>query len=111
MTMTATEIIQDLRRLGVQLEAAGDRLRFRPKEAMTPDLLALLVQYKPDILAALSTKARIRGRDETVETAAETCWHCHGERTCRCALCAIAAPGTGWGEGTCRACTGRFLSG
>ena len=105
--MTATEIIRDLRSLGVELQAQGDRLRFRPKDAVTPDLLALLVQYKPDILAALSTKARIRGRDETVETAAaETCRHCHGERTCCCAICAIAAPETGWGEGRCTVCKG-----
>ena len=105
--MTATEIIRDLRRRGVELQAQGDRLRFRPKEAVTPDLLALLVQYKPKILAALSSKARVRGRDETVEAGeAEVCWHCGGGKACRCALCAIPAPAMGWGEGQCRACMG-----
>ena len=56
--------------------------------------------------------ARIRGRDETVETTrAEICFHCHGERACRCASCAVAGPRMQWAEGRCRACLGAgFLS-
>ena len=105
--MTATAIILDLRRRGVQLEAAGDKLRFRPKKAVPPDLLVLLVQNKPDILAALSTKARVRGRDEVVESAgADPCWHCKADGVCGCALCGSGAPGMGWEKGPCATCKG-----
>ena len=108
--MTATEIIQDLRRRGVQLEAVGDRLRFRPREAVTSDLVEALKQHKAEIISTLTAPAvpaRVRGWDETVETGtAEVCWHCGGGKACRCALCAIPGAGTGWGEGQCRACMG-----
>ena len=96
--MTATEIIRDLLRRGVELQAQGDRLRFRPKEAVPPDLLALLVQHKPAIMATLSTRARIRGRDETAESdSAEPCWHCKSSGNCACALCGVAGQGLGAG--------------
>ena len=52
--MTATEIIRDLQSRGVELRAEGDRLRFRPKEAVTPDLIKILKQHKAEIIAAVA---------------------------------------------------------
>ena len=55
----------------------------------------------------LTVQARIRGRDAVTETAqADVCWHCNGEKVCRCALCAIAGPNTIWQRKMCRACLG-----
>ncbi len=92
------------------MRADGDRLRFRPKEAVTPDLMEVLKQYKAEIITALTAPAvpaRVRGQDGVAEsTNTEPCWHCKGEKSCRCALCAVARPGTGWGKGSCRACSG-----
>ena len=52
--MTAVQIIQDLHRRGVQLRAEGDRLKFRPKEAVTSHLVEVLKQYKAEIIAVLT---------------------------------------------------------
>ena len=52
--MNAAALIDDLRRRGVQLEARGDRLRFKPASSVPPDLLADLRANKAQILAALS---------------------------------------------------------
>ena len=52
--MTATDILSELARRGVHLEVAGDKLRWRPKEAVTPDLVEALKQWKAEIIAALS---------------------------------------------------------
>jgi len=51
--MSAAELLSDLSRLGIQLEADGERLRYFPRSALTPDLLARLKAYKPDLLAML----------------------------------------------------------
>ena len=108
--MTAIDIIQDLRRRGVELQAAGDRLRFRPAGAIPPDLLERLREHKAEIIAALETttvRARVRGADEVVPTAnPEECWHCHGLRICRCALCGQRSEGMVWKEAQCLACLG-----
>ena len=53
--MTATEILTELERRGVHLELAGDKLRWRPKEAITPDLVEALRQSKAEIIAALTS--------------------------------------------------------
>ncbi len=57
--------------------------------------------------AVPSVRARVRDGEETVESAAaEVCWHCAGKKICRCTLCAVARPRTGWGEEQCRVCWG-----
>ena len=53
--MNATEILSELERRGVHLEVAGDKLRWRPKEAVTPELVEVLKQWKPEIIAALTS--------------------------------------------------------
>lgn len=52
-------------------------------------------------------QARVRGKDAVVESSqAETCWHCKGQKSCRCAFCAVPAPEMQWQPGECGACKG-----
>lgn len=51
--MTATDLITELRARGITLEAHGDRLRYRPAEAVTPELRAALVAHKSELLSLL----------------------------------------------------------
>lgn len=51
--MSATELVLDLGRLGIRLEADGERLRYYPQSTLTPDLLDRLKAHKADLLAAL----------------------------------------------------------
>ena len=51
--LEVTRLLTDLARRGIELEARGDRLRFRPKMAMSPGLIDRLKAHKPAILAAL----------------------------------------------------------
>ena len=55
MSMTATEILVELERRGVELIAAGDRLRFRPREAVSRELVEALARHKAEILAAVQS--------------------------------------------------------
>ena len=50
----AKEIISELSRLGVQVEAVGERLRFTPKSAVPADLLDRMKAHKRELLAVLS---------------------------------------------------------
>lgn len=59
--MTASEILSKLERQGIELQAHGDRLRFRPKDAVTPDLRAALAAHKGEILEALQPKRPATG--------------------------------------------------
>ncbi len=59
MTATATNVdglLAALRSRGIELQAHGDRLRYRPKAAMTPELAKCLRVYRAELLAALSTR-------------------------------------------------------
>ena len=49
----APELMADLTRLGIQVEAYGDRLRFYPRSAMTPDLIRQLRAHKATLLQIL----------------------------------------------------------
>jgi TubC N-terminal docking domain len=51
--MTAVQLMTDLAHLGIRLDAYGDRLRYSPKSAMTPDLVAQLRDNKAELLAML----------------------------------------------------------
>ena len=108
--MTATQILCELERRGVRLEAVGDRLRYRPKDAVPAEMVEVLRAHKAELLQALrelKVKARIRGKEEIAETAsADVCFHCKGAKVCSCALCAVPAPQMRWAEGQCRACLG-----
>jgi hypothetical protein len=49
----ASRLIADLARLGIKLEADGDRLRYSPRSALTPDLAKLMKAHKSELLAML----------------------------------------------------------
>ena len=51
--MTAGELVETLRTRGVELEAVGDRLRFRPGEAVTPKEREALRRQKAEVLRLL----------------------------------------------------------
>ncbi len=53
-TFTLTMLRAELDRLGIVIQAAGDRLRFRPRGAVSDELLAALRQHKPELLAVLT---------------------------------------------------------
>lgn len=52
--MTAVALVSALRARGVELVAAGDRVRFRPASAVTSDERAALRRFKPEVLALLT---------------------------------------------------------
>lgn len=51
---TPAALLAELAALGIELRAHGDRLRFRPQTAMTPELAARVKAHKPDLLAMLA---------------------------------------------------------
>ncbi len=53
--MTAASLVADLRARGVTLVADGNKLRCRPKSALSNADLAALAELKPQIIAALHT--------------------------------------------------------
>ena len=52
--MTATEILSELERRGVELQVVGDKLRFRPVDAVTPEMLETLRAQKAELLRLLA---------------------------------------------------------
>lgn len=52
--MTAQQLVATLRARGVEFQAHGDRLRFRPGEAVTPEEREMLAAFKPEVLALLA---------------------------------------------------------
>lgn len=52
--MSATVVLRKLHRLGVEVQAEGGRIRWRPKEAVGPGLLTELIANKDDLIALLS---------------------------------------------------------
>ncbi len=51
-----SHLLAELYALGIQLEADGERLRFRPREAVTPDIAARLKAHKAELLAAVGKR-------------------------------------------------------
>ena len=54
-TVTATQLIADLARLGIRLETHVDRLRYSPRSAVTPDLAERMKAHKRELLVILQT--------------------------------------------------------
>lgn len=50
---SARQLLAELAHLGVHLEAHGDRLRYSPRSAVTPELAALMKQFKGELMASL----------------------------------------------------------
>lgn len=58
--MHALEVAAVLRECGITLEAHGDRLRLRPRDRVTPEILCLVREHKPDLLTiARRTSSRL----------------------------------------------------
>jgi len=49
----AADLIADLARRGITLQARGDRLRYSPRSAVTPDLADRMKAHKAELLAVL----------------------------------------------------------
>ncbi len=56
MNTTATDLLSELTGMGVNLEAHGDKLRYRPIDAVSPRLLERMKANKPELLALLADK-------------------------------------------------------
>ncbi|MDP9456855.1 MAG: hypothetical protein M3Q60_14005 [Actinomycetota bacterium] len=56
--MVLPELLREIESRGVTLEPAGDRLRFRPKRNLTPELIEGLREHKAAILEALDEREK-----------------------------------------------------
>ena len=54
--MTATTLLAQLQRLGVELQVSGDRLRFKPAALITPDLHSEMAKHKGELIALLTAR-------------------------------------------------------
>jgi hypothetical protein len=61
--MSARALLAELRDKGVEIAVAGDRLQYRPMNAVTPDLLDRLRANKPTLLKLLEWEGRKRDQD------------------------------------------------
>jgi hypothetical protein len=66
--MLVHEILEEVGRWGVSLFPKGDRIRFYPKNALTPELLEELKAHKAEILVVLSEEP-VRSASEILEMA------------------------------------------
>ena len=67
--MKATQLMADLTRLGIRIEADGDRLRYSPRSAVTPDLADQMKSHKDALLAILQGDSKIPPIDLSSATA------------------------------------------
>ena len=51
---TADRLLSDLRRHGIDLALHGDRIRYRPKDALTPALKAAITEHRSELLLLLA---------------------------------------------------------
>jgi hypothetical protein len=60
--MSASELLAELRECGVELVATEGQLRYRPREAITPQLLDQIKKHKPSLMWLLeSEQYRLQG--------------------------------------------------
>jgi hypothetical protein len=52
--MSAKSLLEELRGRGVELVAEGEKLRYRPKDAVSPALIDRLRKHKPSVLKLLA---------------------------------------------------------
>jgi hypothetical protein len=76
--MNSAELVSQLQAKGIELQVDGERLLFRPIDALTPDEVEALRRYKPEIIRLLRQDSRLlqhskilRGEDKTPETPAK----------------------------------------
>jgi hypothetical protein len=68
--MLVHEILEEVGRRGISLFPKGDRIRFYPKNALTPELLEELKEHKAEILVVLGEEP-VRSAGEVLEMAHE----------------------------------------
>jgi hypothetical protein len=69
---SAAKLLADLADHGIDLQAHGDAIRFRPRQAMTPELLRRLQSHKAELLAITIIKqAHDLGNANLAEALAE----------------------------------------
>ena len=54
--MTAAALMEGLALLGIRLEDRGDRLRYSPRSAMTPDLARRMKVHRGELLESVGTE-------------------------------------------------------
>ena len=59
---SAADLLAELDRLGIRLEADGQRLRYRPREKVTADLAGRMKMHKAELLALLAKRAALNRR-------------------------------------------------
>ena len=59
---SASDLLAELDGLGIQLEADGEHLRFRPREKMTADLAGRMKAHKPELVALVVKRAELGRR-------------------------------------------------
>lgn len=52
--MTTLALLSDLAAVGVTLQPQGDKLRFHPRDRVTPELLDRITEHKPELLRVLA---------------------------------------------------------
>ena len=68
--MSTAELMTDLARLGIRIEAHGDRLRYSPRSGVTPDLADRMKAHKGELLAILRRDPEAGKTDEGIEVIA-----------------------------------------
>ena len=109
--MIATELLADLTRLGIRLEAHGDRLRFWPRSAVTPELADRMKAHKAELLAVLQPQATQMRRAPTPEKPLEptsVSRPCPNHLDVADRVDTPAEGRPGWIRTTCRRC-GKFI--
>jgi len=59
---SAADLLAVLDALGIQLEADGEHLRFRPREKVTADLAGRMKMHKPELVALVAKRAELDRR-------------------------------------------------
>lgn len=54
--MNAISLLEEIQRMGITLKAVGDKLRFRPVDAVDQETLELLKAHKAELLASLRSR-------------------------------------------------------
>lgn len=63
---TPAALLAELTAQGIELQARGDRLCFRPRKAMTPQLVARVKAHKPELLALITNTKTPAGDSASV---------------------------------------------
>lgn len=68
MRAAAADLLAELRQRGIELVARGDRLRYRPRAAVTPDLAERLRAHKGALLTILAASSDPGGATPAVSS-------------------------------------------